>query len=75
MRINAADRFTALTQAMSGSDGVWANDKKQKALLSKVGKPKMGKSCFYCRQLANLNTSVLEKLVVSSIAEFKGLHG
>ena len=39
----------------------------QKLLRSKLGKHKMGKSCLYFRQLADLDTSVLEKLVVSSM--------
>ena len=63
--------------AIRGRDLVvylYAEGPEQKALLSKVGKYKMGKSCFYFRQLADLDTSVLEKLVVGSIAEFKNLH-
>jgi hypothetical protein len=39
----------------------------QKTLLSKLGKHSMGKSCLYFKQLADLDKSVLEKLVVSSI--------
>jgi len=46
-------------------------DPKQKALLAKLGKHKMGKSCLYFRQLADLDKSVLEHLVASSIAEVK----
>ena len=63
--------------AIRGRDLVvylYAEGPKQKALLAKVGKYKMGKSCFYFRQLADLDTTVLEKLVVGSIAEFKSLH-
>ena len=63
--------------AIRGRDLVvylYAEGPKQKALLSKVGKYKMGKSCFYFRQLADLDTSVLEQLVVGSIAEFKNRH-
>ena len=63
--------------AIRGRDLVvylYAEGPKQKALLSKVGKYKMGKSCFYFRQLADLDKAVLEKLVVGSIAEFKSLH-
>jgi hypothetical protein len=63
--------------AIRGRDLVvymYAEGPEQKALLSKVGKYTMGKSCFYFRQLADLDTSVLEKLVVGSIAEFKSLH-
>ncbi len=50
-------------------------DPKQKALLAKLGKHKMGKSCLYFRQLADLDRSVLEQLVVSSIAEAKQVDG
>ena len=63
--------------AIRGRDLVvylYAEGPKQKALLSRVGKHKMGKSCFYFRQLADLDTSVLEKLVVGSLAEFKSHH-
>jgi len=41
----------------------------QRSLLSKLGKHKMTGCCLYFKQLADLDTSVLEKLVVGSIAE------
>jgi hypothetical protein len=44
---------------------------KQRSLLSKVGKHKMGKVCLYFTQLADLDRAVLEKLVVGSIAEVR----
>ncbi len=47
----------------------------QKAMLSRLGKHKMGKSCLYFRQLADLDKSVLEQLVASSIAEVKRIYG
>jgi hypothetical protein len=40
-------------------------------LLSKLGKHKLGKSCLYFKQLADLDKSILEKLVVSSVADVK----
>ena len=40
-----------------------------KSLLEKVGKYKAGKSCFYFRQLADLDQAVLEKMIVKSIAD------
>jgi len=40
----------------------------QRSLLSKLGRHKMGKSCLYFKQLADLDKSVLEKLVVGSVA-------
>jgi hypothetical protein len=47
----------------------------RKSLLSKLGPHTIGKSCLYFRRLADLDKSVLEKLVVSSIAEAKRLYG
>ena len=50
---------------------VFADGKKQKSLLSKLGKHKMGRSCLYFRQLADLDKPTLEKLVVGCIGEMK----
>jgi hypothetical protein len=47
----------------------------QTALLSRLGKHKMGKSCLYFRQLADLDKSVLEKLVVNAMAEVQQRYG
>jgi hypothetical protein len=47
----------------------------QKFLLSKVGKHKIGKSCLYFKQLADLDPSVLEQLVAGSIAEVRRRYG
>ena len=52
-----------------------AHGDKQKALLSRVGKHKMGKSCLYFKQLADLDRSVLERLVAGSIAEMRRRYG
>jgi hypothetical protein len=41
----------------------------QEALLAKLGKHKMGKSCLSVRRLANLNLDVLEQLVAESVRE------
>jgi hypothetical protein len=41
----------------------------QKALLSKLGKHRVGKSCLYFRQLADLDTAVLEQVVAGSVAD------
>ena len=46
-----------------------------RSLLSKVGKHTMGKSCLYFRRLADLDKSVLEKLVVGSISEVRRRYG
>ena len=43
----------------------------QKTLLSRLGKHKTGKVCLYFKQLADLDRSVLEKLVTNSVADMK----
>jgi len=53
---------------------VSAEGAEQRSLLAKIGKHSMGRSCLYFRQLADLDKSTLEKLVVGSIAEFTRLH-
>ncbi len=50
-------------------------DEAQKSLLPKLGKHKMTKSCLYFKQLADLDTAVLEELVIGSIAEVKARYG
>src|SRR5688572_4443343 len=54
---------------------VYAESAKQKALLAKLGKHSMGKTCLYFRQLVDLDTSVLEQIVAGSIAEFQERYG
>ena len=54
---------------------VMVEGEKQKSLLKKVGKHKMGKTCLYFKRLADLDKSVLEKLVVGSIAEARQRYG
>jgi len=48
---------------------------KQKALLARLGKHKMSKSCLYFKQLADLDLSVLEQIVVNSVVETKRRYG
>ena len=48
-----------------------AESEEQRSLLSRLGKHKMGKTCLYFKQLADLDRSVLERLVVSSVADIK----
>ena len=48
---------------------------KQRSLLSRLGKHRMTKSCLYFRQLADLDKSALEKLVLGSMAEAKRRYG
>jgi hypothetical protein len=52
-----------------------AEGAEQRSLLSRLGKHKMGKSCLYFRQLADLDRSALEKLVVNSIADVRRRYG
>jgi hypothetical protein len=47
----------------------------QRALLSKVGKHRIGKVCLYFKQLSDLDSSVLEQLVTNSVAELKQRYG
>ena len=49
---------------------------RQKTLLSKVGPHRMSKvCCLYFKRLADLDKSVLEKLVVGSISEVRQRNG
>jgi Domain of unknown function (DU1801) len=50
---------------------VYAESNKQKALLAKLGKHSMGKTCLYFRQLVDLDKSVLKQVVAGSIDEFR----
>jgi hypothetical protein len=52
-----------------------ADNEEHHSLLRQLGKHKMGKSCLYFRQLADLDASVLERLVVNAMAEFRRLYG
>ena len=54
---------------------VRAEGEKQRSLLSKVGEHKMGKACLYFKRLADLDKSVLQKLVVGSISEARRRYG
>ena len=53
---------------------IMADSDKQKALLAKLGKHSMGKSCLYVRRLADIDTAILEKLVAGSIATTNRRH-
>jgi hypothetical protein len=48
-----------------------AEEEKQRSLLSKLGKHKMGKTCLYFKRLADLDKSVLEQLIANSVADVK----
>lgn len=52
-----------------------AEQDEQKSLLSKLGPHRMGKSCLYIKRLADLDRSILEKLVAGSVAEVRRRYG
>lgn len=52
-----------------------AEGQEQRSLLSKLGKHKMTRSCLYFKQLADLDQSVLEKLVAGSVADVRRRYG
>jgi hypothetical protein len=47
----------------------------QKSLRSRLGPHKMGKSCLYFKRLADLDKSVLQKLVAGSVAGVRRRYG
>ena len=52
-----------------------AEGERQKSLLSKLGKHKMGKVCLYFKRLGDLDKWVLEQLVANSVAQMKRRYG
>ena len=52
-----------------------AEGDRQKSLLSKLGRHKMGKACLYFKRLADLDRSVLEQLVANSISDVRQRYG
>ena len=46
-----------------------AEGREQKALLSKLGKHKMGESCLYFKRLADLDKTILEQLIARLCTE------
>jgi hypothetical protein len=52
-----------------------AEGKEQEALLSKLGKHKMGKSCLYFKRLADLDKTVLEQLIANCVVDVKRRYG
>lgn len=51
-----------------------ADDDEQKLLLSRLGKHRIGKSCLYFKRLADLDASVLAKLLAGSVAAVHRRH-
>jgi uncharacterized protein DUF1801 len=54
---------------------VMPEGKEEQALLSRLGKHKMGKSCLYFKRLADLDKRVLEQLVTHSVVKLKRRYG
>jgi len=54
---------------------VMPEGKEERALLSRLGKHKMGKSCLYFKRLADLDQRVLEQLVTKSVVKLKRRYG
>jgi hypothetical protein len=52
-----------------------AESAQQQALLARLGKHRMGKSCLYLKRLADVDPGVLEQLVEGSVAEVQRRHG
>ena len=52
-----------------------ADDDAQRALLARLGRHSMGKSCLYVRRLADLDLTVLDQLVAGSVAGIERRHG
>lgn len=47
----------------------------QKKLLASLGMHKVSKACLYVRRLSDVDTAVLEQLIVGSIAEVRRRYG
>ena len=47
----------------------------QPDLLAKLGRHRMGKSCLYIRKLADVDMSVLERLIADSVDEVRRRYG
>jgi len=52
-----------------------AEGETQRLLLSKLGRHKMTKTCLHFKRLSDLDYSVLEQLVTTSVAEVKRRYG
>ncbi len=53
---------------------VYSDTKKSKALITDLGKCKMGKACIYVKKLSDINTSILKELCVESIKYIREHH-
>lgn len=48
-----------------------AESTEQRALLARLGRHRMGKSCLYIRRLADVDVGVLEALIAGSVADVR----
>jgi hypothetical protein len=48
---------------------------RQRALLSRLGKHKMGRSCLYFKRLGDLDTRVLERLIANAVRAVTRRYG
>ncbi|WP_418318896.1 DUF1801 domain-containing protein [Piscinibacter sakaiensis] len=51
-----------------------AEGDEQQALLARLGKHRMGKSCLYFKRLAEIDIKVLEQLIVGSLAQLESRY-
>ena len=65
MEIGFSPRKQNLTLYLT-YDGGWDEN-----LLSKLGKPKLGKGCLYFKQLSDVDENVLEQLVEKSVENIR----
>lgn len=54
---------------------LFAGMEKKEAFLEKLGKHKRGKGCIYIKCLADIDTSVLKKMIVQSVKSVKKEYG
>ena len=54
---------------------VMARNPGQVALLARLGRHRMGKSCLYFKRLADLDVKVLEALIAGSVADVRRRYG
>lgn len=54
---------------------LFMEDETQRALLARLGKHRKGKVCLYIARLSALDRSVLEQLVVNSVANIRRRYG
>lgn len=52
-----------------------ASGAEQEQLLEKLGKHKRGKSCLYIKRPADIDTKILQQLIICSVAEVKRQYG